>query len=182
MTATTVIGIDASLSATGVALWRDGRVFLDTIRTSPSTPLPMRWRQITSRIWPCITTNTLVAKEGVFRGLKGDAALRLAELHAVIVDGLYTRGTPYVEIDNRKNKQYATSHGGADKAAMLAAAWTELGELAWARDHNQADALWLMAMTLHHYGHPVVRTERWRVAVMSGVAWPAWRMGGGGGP
>ena len=78
MTLNTVIGIDASLTATGVAVWRDGRVFLDTIRTSPETPLPVRWRQITSRIWPCITTNTVAAREGVFKErLKGDAALRL---------------------------------------------------------------------------------------------------------
>lgn len=177
MTVTTVIGIDAALTATGVAVWRDGRMFLDTIRTHPPTPLPARWRQVTSRIWPCITSNTLVVKEAVFKGLKGDAALRLAELHAVIVDGLYGRDVPYAEVDNKKVKQYATNNGGSDKAAMVAAAHNQLGALAWANDDNQADALWLMAMGLHHYGHPVVSGPApWRIAAMAGVAWPAWRM------
>lgn len=178
MAVTTVIGIDAALAATGVAVWRDGRVYLDTIRTSPQTkPRPARWRQITSRIWPCISTNTLAVVEAVYQGAQGDTALRLAELHGVILDGLHGRGVPYVVVPNAKVKQYATNNGGADKSLMLATARSQLRHVAWPNDDDQADALWLLAMGLHHYGQPLLPgPPGWRPTVLAGIDWPNWRI------
>ena len=174
MTVTTVIGIDAALAATGVAVWRDGRFYLDTIRTSPdTTPRPARWRQITAPIWPCVTTNTLAVVEAVFQGAKGDTALRLAELHGVILDGLYGRGVPYVVVNDKQLKKYATNSGAADKALMLATARSQLRHVAYPNDDNQADALWLLAMGLHRYGLALLPgPARWRMKVLDDIDWP----------
>lgn len=182
MTATTVIGIDAALAATGVAVWRyrppgPGRFYLDTIRTSPDTaPRPARWAQITAPIWPCVTTNTLAVVEAVFQGAKGDVALRLAELHGVILDGLHRRGVPYVVVNDKQLKKYATGSGAADKDLMLATARSQLGgAAAFPADHDQADALWLLVMGLHRYGRQVLPgpVPRWRAKVLADIAWPA---------
>ncbi|NED57828.1 crossover junction endodeoxyribonuclease RuvC [Micromonospora aurantiaca] len=180
MTTTTVIGIDAALAATGVAVWRrsqtgPGRFYLDTIRTSPdTTPRPARWGQITAPIWPCITTNTLAVVEAVFQGAKGDTALRLAELHGVILDGLYRRGVPYVVVHDKQLKKYATNSGAADKDLMLATARSQLGHAAFPADHDQADALWLLAMGLHQYGQQLLSgpVPRWRTKVVADIGWP----------
>jgi len=175
VTVTTVIGIDAALAATGVAVWREGRIYLDTIHTSPETrPRPARWGQITAPIWPCITTNTLAVVEAVFQGAKGDTALRLAELHGVILDGLYRRGVPYVVVNDKQLKKYATNSGAADKDLMLATARSQLRHVAHPNDHDQADALWLLAMGLHRYGRPLLPgpVPRWRAKVLGDIAWP----------
>lgn len=174
MTVTTVIAVDAALASTGVAVWREGRYYLDTIHTSPDTkPAPARWGQITAPIWPCITTNTLAVVEAVFQGAKGDVALRLAELHGVILDGFYRRGVPYAVVNDMKVKKYATNRGGADKPSMLAAARMELKHVAWPADDHQADALWLLAMALHRYGRPIVTVPgRWRTKALDDIDWP----------
>lgn len=169
---TTVIGIDGSLTATGLAVWRDGRFTSRTIHTAPGVPVEDRWRYICGHIWPAITTHCVAAIEGVFKGAKGRQALDLAMVHAVIRYGLHARAVQFAIVDPQAIKQYATGKGNASKDEVIAAAEQRLG--ATIGDHNQADSLWLVAMTLHHYGRPMCSTTPAQAAVLDRISWPEW--------
>lgn len=172
----TVIGVDASLTSTGVAVWHDGRWTFGTIRTSPDgMTLEQRWRYITARLWPRLTTRTLAVVEGVFSGPgHGGAALDLAMLHGIIRYGLHVRSVPFAVVNTRHLKQFATGGGNAKKFQMLAAANDRLGlPLA---SHDQADAAWLAAMGLHRYGHPLCPTTAVQDAACNAARWPQWSL------
>lgn len=182
---TSVLGIDASLTSTGFALWRDGRIHLRTITTSPETgDMRTRRHRIAAEITPAVTRRTLAVKEGVplYKGKsRGGNALELAALGGVVEEALYVRGVVVVIVQPTQVKQYATGNGNADKAQMVAAAQEQLGVLV--ANDDEADALWMAAMGLHQYGRPLV--ERVpparalvlaRNRVLAKVEWPHWSM------
>lgn len=171
---TTVVGIDGSLTATGLAVWRDGRFTSRTIHTSPGIPVEDRWRYICGHIWPAITSHCVCAIEGVFKGAKGRQALDLAMVHAVIRYGLHARATQFAIVDPQAIKQYATGKGNAGKDEVIAAAKLRLG--ASVGDDNQADSLWLVAMTLHRYGAPMCDTTKAQADVLGRIDWPQWTL------
>ncbi|MBM0256362.1 crossover junction endodeoxyribonuclease RuvC [Micromonospora sp. 4G55] len=154
---TTVLGIDASLTATGIAAWRDGRLSTATIRTTPEMgDHRTRRHHIAAQIAPYVTRNTLAVKEAVplYKG-KGarDNALELSALGGVIEDALLMRWVRIVIVQPTQVKQFATGSGAADKDQMVAAAREQIG--VHVANDNEADALWLAAMGLHRYGRPL---------------------------
>lgn len=174
---TTVIGVDASLTATGIAIWHGGRVQLGTIKTTPEMgDEPERWRRICTRIWPHLRRDTLAALEAVpvYKGkspaAQGGTVLKLGQLHGVLRYGFHARGVPLVRPQPTQVKQYATGRGGASKEEMVEAAQRLLG--VYPGDDNQADAVWLMAMVLHKHGHPLAQLPVVQALVLDRVDWP----------
>lgn len=156
-----VVGLDLSLTATGVAFGglaaristkKDGCERLAAVRERVLeflTPLP-----------------DLVGIEGYSFNSKYGGE-RLGELGGVIRLQLWELGIPFVEIPPASVKKYATGSGTASKDEVLGAAIRRLG---YERDdHNEADALWVRAMAYDHYGAPIVEVPASHRAALTAI-------------
>lgn len=177
---TTIIGIDPSMSATGLAVWHDGgttiTVTVGTLETATDLPAEQRWHQIAARIWPHVEIgNTAVVMEGAIDVAgRGRTTQTLGELRGVLRYGLWLRGVPYIQPRPTTVKKYA-GNGGWGKETMQVAARTQLATtLAWAKTFDEADALWCLALGLHKTGRPVVDPTPRRVETVMSITWPAW--------
>lgn len=155
-----IVGLDASLTATGLAPPDGGSVTL-SVRTTGAA----RLYELTTAIHGWVSGNVdLVAIEG-YSYASRNGTHQLGELGGCIRLDLWRAGIPYVEIPPNSLKKYATGRGNASKDEMLAAAIRRLGYEG--HDHNQADALWLREMARDAYG------ERWQAAHGPGALNPA---------
>lgn len=173
----TVLGIDPSMSATGLAVWRDDGVSIHThvvtLETAAGIPTEQRWHQIACRIWPHIVGTTAAVMEGAIdvKG-RGQTTQHLAELRGVIRYGLWLRGVAYVQPRPTTVKKYA-GNGGWGKETMQVAARSQLATpLGWASTFDEADALWCLALGLHKLGRPVVDPTPRRVETIMSITWP----------
>lgn len=183
MSIRTVIGLDYSLTSTGMASWVDGRVFLTSIPTSPFATLEQRSHTTIGRILaqldPGGWESTLVTTEGRIkpRDAAVMTALDMAELrgacnHALHVRGI-SRGGHRADVNPLTLKVYATGDGHASKLSMVLAARGRLGEVAgMVQNDDEADALWLLAMTLDHMGMPLVPMPKRNRDAIKRVDWP----------
>ncbi len=102
-------------------------------------------------------------------GFSSTRLFAVAMVHGVVRDALLDYGVPYVLITPRMLKSFATGDGGADKAAMLAAARQHTDLLF--DDDNQVDAWWLRRMGCAHLGdHTGLNPTQ--IAKLGDVAWP----------
>lgn len=174
---TTIIGVDAALANTGIAIWRDGLMSVTTIHTAPGMP-EERWQYIGDRVWAMARKDpdTIVALEAVFVGAKMmGTALELAYLHAVLRMGLFRLDVPVVVVDAMAVKQYAVGVGRATPREMIAA--TSRLRLGFeVGDDHQADAAFLVALALDHYGMPMCQTSAAGRKALDRQSWPkGWR-------
>jgi Holliday junction resolvasome RuvABC endonuclease subunit len=159
----TVIGVDPSLTCTGVAVWQEGRVTTFYVKTKRDDgPRVVRERKICGAIMPWISfadqdrrsddgrskyelPETLVIIEAVHqsRMQTGRTALDLAGLHDVLVYGFHARGLTVGVASPQLPKIMATGRGNASKPQMVEAAEREFGITVSTSD--EADAAWLMA-------------------------------------
>ena len=177
----TIIGFDGSLTASGLARWRDGLWHFETIRTSPDDPatpsIEHRWARIIGHLRPHLgePQRVLVVAESVFSNANhGQASADVVMTHGVIRYRLHQLGVPVALVQTQHLKQYATGKGNAKKPAMVAAAADQLGVRL--SDHNQADAAWLAAMGVHRYGQPLYPATPLQQVVISAVRWPQWSL------
>lgn len=161
-----VVGLDLSLTATGIARcdgWtetiktrtEDGdrrlTVIRDHIRSIAHTPL--------AELAVIEDLPKHAHGAGITGMVQGTARVALADL-----------GVPYVLIIPSVLKQYATGKGNATKPDMRMALYQRATlDL---RDDNQVDAWWLRAMALDHYGQPVVQVPQSHRAALTKVQWP----------
>lgn len=191
-----IVAVDPSLRGTGVAVWRSrpetarGRALLFTVdggklgRDTNGWARAVRHQRVLAAVWPYVTgRRALAVVESGFHAAERspDTTAQLAGLRAVLEYGLMVRRVPIAQLHNTKVKQYATGHGGASKTMMVDTAKGELVDLGDPEDDNQADALWLLAMALHHYQlrtpTPGPHTTL-RAALLDGLTWPPLPDGG----
>jgi Holliday junction resolvasome RuvABC endonuclease subunit len=177
---TTVLGLDLSLTGTGLAWWRDGRLGVTTVRTQPvghdhnGWSTPARHLILMRGLVRQLDADSMVCKESRIESLDvgGNSALDLAALHGVADYTLASRRVPIAKVNVVHVKQFATGSARADKPAMLEAAQRSF-PLTVAND-NEADALWLLAMALTHYGLPLFGVPVARAIKVDKVTWPIW--------
>lgn len=175
---TTIIGIDAALANTGIAVWHDGLISVQTIHTMPGMP-EERWQAIGDRVWAIARKDpdTIVALEAVFVGAKMmGTALELAYLHAVLRMGLFRLGVPVVVVDAMGVKQYAVGVGKATPREMIAAT-SRLRLPFHVGDDHQADAAFMVAMVLDHYEQPICDTFPAGRKALARPVWPTFSLG-----
>lgn len=167
-----VVGLDLSLTATGVA-YSDGSAA--TFRTQARGCARLAWvrEEVTSAVGcdvvGCHDHPALVVMEG-YSYASANQAHQVGELGGVIRLALHEAGVPFVVVAPAALKKYATGKGNANKAAMLQAAWQRLGYEG--TDDNEADALWLRAMGLDALGFPVCSMPVENRKALLKVEWP----------
>jgi Holliday junction resolvasome RuvABC endonuclease subunit len=164
-----VLGIDPSITATGLAVStdvltvvgghaKDGDERLATIHQAV-TNLAQRWH-VDLAVLEDLPTHAHGA------GLTG-------MVQGVVRHALLTIGVPYATVPAATLKKFATGRGTADKADMRMALYKRLW-LDEAND-NKVDALWLWAAGKQHLGEPIVQLPASQVAALDKVKWPALR-------
>jgi Holliday junction resolvasome RuvABC endonuclease subunit len=152
-----VIGLDLSLTASGVALEHDETVTLTSKQKGVD-----RLRELRAAILclcgdpmylshPHHDPADLVVIEGYSFSSRNSHAHGLGELGGVIRLALADARIPYVDVPPASLKKYATGKGNASKGDVLVAA---VKRLAYdGSSDNEADALWLREIGVAHI-HP----------------------------
>lgn len=175
-----VIGIDPSLTATGVAIIDDGEPLLAcevlrirsvgkrldslTMRRSRLTFITRTLGEMAERHQP-----DLVVIEAPAYGAPGGSTHDRSGLWWLIVYALGARHR-LVEISPPARVKYGTGKGNAPKDQVLAAVVRRY-PLVMVDDNNQADAFLLAAMGMRHLGHPIDDLPATHLAAMDKVRW-----------
>lgn len=161
-----VVGLDLSITATGIA-WADGTTY--TIKTTRTGD--RRLLDITAEVGRAINCHgiDLVVIEDLPTNAKSAGITGM--VHGAVRAYLLRLATPYALITPATLKKYATGRGNAGKPEMAVAAYKRLGREPG--DDNQVDALWLYAAGLDHLGHPLATMPAAHRAALNAVQWPA---------
>ena len=172
-----VLGIDPSLTCTGVAIVGEsltvaatrfptqaGDNSLDDIRT--------RVRYVVGSVLRFAPTECFTVIEAPYIPKHGSGqVLERAWLFGMLVDQLTLRG-PVVRVRAKTRAKYATSNGNADKKAVLEAIRTAFPHVG-VRDDNEADAIALAAMGARYLGQPFDGPiSKKQQEAMTAVVWP----------
>lgn len=178
MNAPRVIGLDLSLTATGIADFNGREVVTRTIRSAPNGKTLIdqnsRLRGILNEIEEVVTLQgpppRLIVAEGPSYGSKGAGTWDRAGLWWLVVDHIIGRRWPLAIVPPAVLKKYATGRGNADKTAMAVALQKRWGnEL---RDDNKVDAFWLAAAGRDHLGCPYLPMPKAQRDALAKVDWP----------
>lgn len=175
MTAPHVVGIDLSLTATGVAS-SHGWCELVTSKGKRGDSYKQRSdRRFTllRAIYTLAAEADLVVIEGPAYGTAGGSTWDRAGLWCVLYDCLTRKDIPVAVASGTGLKKYATGKGSAlGKGAMVEAVTRRMPQYETGGDDNLADAIWLMAMGRDHLGHPIVAVPSVNREALDKVAWP----------
>jgi Holliday junction resolvasome RuvABC endonuclease subunit len=166
-----VLGLDLSLTATGIATW-DGQP-LSTLRTvAAEGDKRLRRIMVTVRAEAYDHVADEPIELAVIEDLPTHAhsAGITGMVHGAVRVALMERGVPYALVPPATLKKYATGRGNATKPDMRMALYQRTG--LDIRDDNQVDAWWLRAAGLDHLGHPLVALPAAQRAALAKVAWP----------
>jgi hypothetical protein len=95
-------------------------------------------------------------------------------VHATVRLALMRSGVPFVLVNTKTLKLYATGYGSADKESMALAALTRAGrKFPGDPGGDQCDAWWLRAAGHAAYGEPLVRMPQHNIDALRMVAWPS---------
>lgn len=178
-----VLGVDPSLTCTGLCVWHDGRVQTGSIRTRPEDLRVHRQTRIADEVMRHVNplVPVLAIIEAVYQGGFGRTSLDLAGLHDVLVYEFVRRGVRVGVASPKAVKLFATNNGNARKAAMVAEARALLGVTT--KNDNEADALWMATMGVVAMGGqvngwpqradhpPAVAAQKRREDTLAKVTW-----------
>ena len=165
-----VVGLDLSLTATGVADKQGARV----IRTGQMRGAE-RLKYIGAQVDRICTGKDyleikadIVVIEGYAHAAEY-AGPQIGELGGVIKVCLYQRGIPFISVPPTTMKKFATGKGNASKDMVLAEAVRMNRDI---NDNNAADAYFLYLMGLAHYEQRDVIAPAFRALVLKSIDWP----------
>jgi crossover junction endodeoxyribonuclease RuvC len=168
---TKVVGVDLSLSGTGLGLIVDGAP------ASPDTLIPVagtdlqRIRLITRSVLNWCYGSTLTVVEGASYASNSGHAHTRAGLWWMVYDALNRADIPVAVMTPTGLKRYATGKGNANKAAVCMAAARRWPDLI-IPDDNAADALWLACAGADHLGWPPVALPATHRTALDHIDWP----------
>lgn len=163
-----VVGLDLSLTCTGVA----GEGWTDIIRTDLRGHPRLAF--IVDQVAIHIRNADLVVIEGPSFG--GGVAHRhedLAGLRVMVRHACWRRGIPYAVVPPSCRALYATGKGSGPKGAVRDSVRERYGvECDGPGRYDQADAYTLLAMGLHHLGWPLAIVPDTNRRGLDGCQWP----------
>ena len=163
-----VIGLDLSLTCTGVA----GAGWSDIIHTKRRGD--DRLHYLATAIGDMIKRADLVVMEGPSFGHGAMAGHEeLAGLRILVRQYCFRHRIPYGVVPPSCLKLYAAGRGNATKGEVRSGVADRYGHhTEGVGRYDQADAYTAMAMGLHHLGHPLAPAPDRAVAVLDKCAWP----------
>lgn len=168
----TVVGLDLSLSSTGVAGARsDGQVWTDRIRTPTGLRGHERMAWLTARVKDFTRGACLVMVEGPSYGSTGGSVHERAGLWWLVTHSLWARGVEVAVVPPSCLKKYATGRGNAGKDEVLIAMVRRFPAVDIG-GNDEADGLVLACMGADRLGFPVVKFPDAHREALVKVAWP----------
>lgn len=172
-----VLGLDLSLTSTGVAYAADGEVHTGLLRSANHGPTVIDQRKrlqgITAAIWKYVGSAgrvpDLAVIEGPSYGSKGAGTWDRAGLWWMVVDSFIGNHIPIAIAPPSCRARYATGKGNADKDLVLAETVRRFDRIL---RNDEADALILAAMGADRLGHPLVVMPAAHRTGLDKVAWP----------
>jgi Holliday junction resolvasome RuvABC endonuclease subunit len=163
-----VIGLDLSLTCTGVA----GVGWTDHVRTK--TRSDARLDYLVTTIGTFIKAADMVVMEGPSYGHAGQGGHEeLAGLRCAVRLWCYRHRIPYGIVPPSSLKLYATGNGRATKGEIRSAVADRYGHhTEGAGRYDEADAYVAMAMGLHHLGYPLAAPPERALKALDGCVWP----------
>jgi hypothetical protein len=178
-----VLGVDQSLTSTGLALVLASGIHTRTIESSPDEGLMgtrRRIRYIVGRSLRFIGEHvdldgsvqvlSVIEAPLIPHGHQAGQILERAWLFGMLVDQLAIWG-PIAQVRSATRAKYATGNGKAEKSEVLAAMRAE-HPAAQIPNDDVADALALAAMGARRLGAPIDGASKARTAAVAVVAWP----------
>ncbi|MFY1658554.1 hypothetical protein [Micromonospora sp. WMMD1274] len=161
-----VVGLDLSITATGIA-WCDGTTYTIT----PKRDGDARLLEIESEVARAIDGRAidLVVIEDL--PINAKSAGITGMVHGTIRTWLRRNAIPYALLSPATLKKYATGKGNCGKPEMAVAAYKRFTREP--ADDNQVDALWLRHAGLDHLGHPDTAMPAAQRAALATAKWPA---------
>ena len=181
---TAVIGLDLSLTSTGVCSIEDGEIdCLFNIETTgtKADDLTARFTRLDSICFQILDFikqdyTDLVVIEGPSYGSRFGAAHDRAGLWWMVVGDCLQREVPVAVVSPQGRAKYGTGKGNAKKDVVLAATIETYGDIAPTpiKKDDIADALLLASMGSRYLGRPVEPQEPSvaHLEALQGVAWP----------
>lgn len=173
---TAVIGLDLSLTSTGVATVTDGGQAL-TAQIRPSATLTgyPRLQWLLEQIHQHATDTRLVLVEGPSygSGSKGrqSGQHERAGLWWAVTYRLWRNNITFAVVSPANLKKYATGKGNASKDAVLIAAARRYQDV-YIDGNDEADALILAAMGADYLGFPLAVVPKVNRGALDSVEWP----------
>lgn len=161
-----VLGLDLSLTSTGVAL-PDGTTH--TITTDAAEDLEVRLDIIVTGIVDLIRRVDLAVIEDLPRNARGAGST--GPVHGAVRYYLYRLGIPIARPTAATIKKFATGVGNCGKDAMAIAAMKRV-QLDFSGRPDECDAWWLRAAGLDAYGIPLVEVPKAQRDALAKVDWP----------
>lgn len=148
-----ILGVDPSLTSTGLATVEGGRV-LQVSRIRSKKKGHERIQEILGGIHEHLTPGTVVGIEGTAMGAKGASVVQIFGLWGIITHRLWEWKVPYYVVTPTARAKYATGSGSAGKDEVLAAVIRRHLDVQ-ITGNDEADALTIAAMGARKIGHPV---------------------------
>lgn len=168
-----ILGIDLSLTISGVALIGDGLLTVWKYKGNGTGLHRLRQARAEFAYWG--REAELAVLEGPSYGSQGAGRQsghhERAGLWWLVYERLDANGIPIAVVPPATLKRYATGKGNASKDAVLVAAAKRFPD--WAGGNDEADAAWLAAMGAEHLGTPFVDMPKANRDALTAVAWPA---------
>lgn len=171
-----VVGLDLSLTSTGVALIKDGGfAVVDRITSKPKgSDLIARWERLyflRQAIFQEVHGADLVVVEGLAYGSVSPHATERAGLWWFAVDYPLRHDQLVAVVPPACRAKYATGKGNAGKDAVLAAVVRRYPDVA-VEGNDEADALVLAAMGARWLGHPIDDVPAAHLTALDKCLWP----------
>lgn len=178
---TVVVGLDLSMTSTGIATPSGVRAIQSSGHDGASLRVRRaRLADIVARVSLAVAEDSisggaghaLVVVEGPSYNSKGGKNHERAGLWWLVVDELLSAGHLVAEVPPPTLKKYALGRGVGDKGAMADAAARRLPDIHTGGQNDVVDALWLRAMGCDQLGQPLAVVPQTHRAALDKVAWP----------
>lgn len=171
MTSPLIVGLDLSLTSTGVAL-ADGSTKTLTNKLKGAARIAWIVDAIMDDLQG-LDGELVVVIEAPFMPREPSrvaGAMAVLRLHACIEDALYRARERWAVVPPATLKKYSVGHGNAPKGQMLVAAVKRLDYDG--HSHDEADALFLREMALDHYGVVDSKVPKASREMLAKINWP----------
>ena len=164
-----VLGIDLSLTSSGIAIIANHRVWCTTLK--PKASGHDRLELICEKITDWAADADLILIEAAVSLPKGGNAIIMGGAWWVVTHALWHEAQDYVVVQPSQLKKYASGKGNASKDMVGYEAVRRFPGV-MITDNNQADALWLAHMGCDWLGWPMITLPQLNRTALDTITWP----------